>query len=64
MAPQVMSAAARNYLMSPFAQGRAIPTYARPGINAMAASNEAILRAMMGVPTFTNQSENVNALAR
>jgi hypothetical protein len=59
MAPSAMSAAARNYLLSPFAQGRAIPTYQRPTTNALAASNEAVLRAMMGVPTFTNQ----NALA-
>lgn len=59
-APQVVSAAARNYLLSPFAQSRAIPTYARPGVNALAASNEALLRGAMGVPTFTNQ----NALAQ
>lgn len=61
--PQAVSAAARSYLLSPFAQSRAIPTYSRPGVNALAASNEAILRSMMGIPTFTNQPENVNALA-
>lgn len=61
VAPQAISTAARNYLLSPFAQRRAIPTYDRPGVNALAASNEALLRAAMGVPTFTNQS--VNALA-
>lgn len=63
IAPQVISAGARNYLLSPFAQGRAIPTYNRPGVDALAASNEAALRAMMGVPTFTNQPQPVNALA-
>lgn len=61
--PQAASAMARNYLLSPFAQGRAIPTYSRPGVNALAASNEALLRSMMGIPTFTNQSETFNALA-
>lgn len=61
--PQAVSAAARSYLLSPFAQSRAIPTYSRPGVNALAASNEAILRSMMGIPAFTNQPENVNALA-
>lgn len=60
-APQVVSAAARNYLLSPFAQGRAIPTYSRPGVNALAASNEAVLRSLMGVPTFTNQPQNALA---
>jgi len=60
-APQVVSAAARNYLLSPFAQGRAIPTYSRPGVNALAASNEAVLRSLMGVPTFTNQPQNAPA---
>lgn len=63
IAPQAISTAARNYLLSPFAQGRAIPTYNRPGVNALAASNEAVLRSMMGIPTFTNQPQNVNALA-
>jgi hypothetical protein len=61
VAPQAISTAARNYLLSPFAQGRAIPTYSRPGVNALAASNEAVLRAMMGVPTFTNQPQNALA---
>jgi len=61
-APQAVSAAARNYLLSPFAQGRAIPTYDRAGVNALAGSNEALMRAMMGVPTFTNQP-STNALA-
>lgn len=56
--PQAISAAARSYLLSPFAQGRAIPTYSRPGVNALAASNEAVLRSLMGVPTFTNQPQN------
>lgn len=56
IAPSIMSAAARNYLLTPFAQGRAVPTYQRPGVNALAAGNEAVLRAMMGVPTFTNQN--------
>ena len=53
--PQMISAGARNYLASPFAQGRAIPTYSRPGVNALAGSNEAVLRSFMGLPTFTNQ---------
>ena len=61
MLPQAVSAAARNYLLSPFAQGRAIPTYSRPGVNALAASNEAVLRSLMGVPTFTNQPQNALA---
>lgn len=61
LAPQVVSGAARNYLLSPFAQGRATPTYSRPGVNALAASNEAILRSLMGVPTFTNQPTNALA---
>lgn len=56
MTPYLASAGARNYLLSPFAQSRAIPTYQRPTTNALAASNEAVLRAMMGVPTFTNQN--------
>jgi hypothetical protein len=60
MAPQMVSSAARNYLLSPFAQNRAIPTYNMPGVNALAASNEAVLRSLMGVPSFTNQ----NALAK
>lgn len=59
--PQAISAAARSYLLSPFAQGRAIPTYSRPGVNALAASNEAVLRSLMGVPTFTNQPQNALA---
>ena len=54
-APQVISSAARQYLMSPFAQSRAIPNYSPPGVNALAGSNEASLRALMGLPTFTNQ---------
>lgn len=53
--PQALSAAARAYLRTPFAQKRAVPTYERPGVNALAASNEELLRAMMAVPTFTNQ---------
>lgn len=57
-APQAVSAAARNYLLSPFAQSRAIPTYNRPGVNALAGSNEAVLRSMMAIPTFTNQPSN------
>lgn len=61
MLPQAVSAAARNYLLSPFAQGRAIPTYSRPGVNALAAGNEAMLRSLMGVPTFTNQPTNALA---
>lgn len=61
IAPQVVSAAARNYLLSPFAQGRAIPTYSRPGVNALAGSNEAVLRSMMSIPTFTNQPQNALA---
>jgi hypothetical protein len=61
IAPQAISTAARNYLLSPFAQGRAIPTYSRPGVNALAASNEAVLRSMMGIPTFTNQPQNALA---
>jgi len=61
MAPQMISGAARNYLLSPLAQSRAIPTYNRPGVNALAASNEALLRSLMGVPTFTNQPQNALA---
>jgi hypothetical protein len=61
MAPQMVSGAARSYLMSPFAQNRAIPTYNRPGVNALAGSNEAVLRSLMGLPTFTNQP-NQNAM--
>lgn len=61
VAPQAISAAARNYLLSPFAQNRAIPTYSRPGVNALAAGNEAMLRSLMGVPTFTNQPTNALA---
>ena len=59
--PQMVSGAARSYLMSPFAQNRAIPTYNRPGVNALAGSNEAVLRSLMGLPTFTNQP-NQNAM--
>ena len=61
LAPQMVSGAARSYLMSPFAQNRAIPTYNRPGVNALAGSNEAVLRSLMGLPTFTNQP-NQNAM--
>ena len=61
IAPQAISTAARNYLLSPFAQGRAIPTYSRPGVNALAASNEAVLRSMMSIPTFANQPQNALA---
>ena len=61
LAPQMISGAARSYLMSPFAQNRAIPTYNRPGVNALAGSNEAVLRSLMGLPTFTNQP-NQNAM--
>jgi hypothetical protein len=57
----MVSGAARSYLMSPFAQNRAIPTYNRPGVNALAGSNEAVLRSLMGLPTFTNQP-NQNAM--
>jgi hypothetical protein len=60
--PQLVSSGARNYLMSPLAQRRAIPNYNQPGVNALAASNEAVLRSLMGVPSFTNQ--NQNALAK
>lgn len=56
--PQAVSAAARRYMSSDLAQRRAIPTYERPGVNALAASNEAVMRAMMGIPTFTNQPTN------
>lgn len=58
MFPQAVSAAARRYMRSDLAQQRAIPTYERPGVNALAASNEAVMRAMMGIPTFTNQPTN------
>lgn len=61
MLPQMVSAGARNYLLSPMGQSRAIPTYSRPGVNALAASNETVLRALMGVPTFTNQPTNALA---
>jgi hypothetical protein len=61
MAPQMISGAARKYLLSPFAQSRAIPTYDRAGVNALASSNEAVLRSLMGLPTFTNQSQNALA---
>ena len=54
--PQAISSAARSYLMSPFAQSRAIPNYSPPGVNALAGSNEGTLRALMGLPTFTNQN--------
>jgi hypothetical protein len=40
-------------------QRRALPTYDRPGVNALAASNEARLRSLMGLPTFTNQPREV-----
>ena len=56
--PQMVSGAARKYLLSPFAQSRAIPNYSRPGVNALASSNEAVLRSLMGLPTFTNQSQH------
>lgn len=56
--PQAVSAGARAYLRSGLAQQRAIPTYERSGVNALAASNEAVMRAMMGLPTFTNQPQN------
>lgn len=61
MAPAAVSAGARRYLRSGLAQQRAIPTYDSPTVNALAAQNEALLRAAMGIPTFTNQP--VNALA-
>lgn len=54
-APSIVSAGARSYLQSPMGQRRALPTYDRPGVNALAASNEARLRSLMGLPTFTNQ---------
>jgi hypothetical protein len=60
--PQVTSAAARQYLSSQAAQRRVIPSYSQSGVNALAASDEALLGAIMGVPTFTNQPQN--ALAR
>ena len=61
--PQMVSGAARSYLMSPFAQNRAIPTYNRPSVNALAGSNEAVLRSLTGSPTFTNQL-NQNAMTQ
>jgi hypothetical protein len=61
-APNIVSAGARSYLQSPMGQRRALPTYDRPGVNALAASNEARLRSLMGLPTFTNQP-NQNAMA-
>ena len=61
-APNIVSAGARSYLQSPLGQRRALPTYDRPGVNALAASNEARLRSLMGLPTFTNQP-NQNAMA-
>jgi hypothetical protein len=59
--PQMVSSVARNYLTSPLAQSRIIPTYNQPGVNALAASNEAVLRSLMGVPSFTNQNQNALA---
>jgi len=56
LAPSLAAAAARNYLMTPFAQGRAVPTYQRPSVNALAAQNRDVLRILMSVPTFTNQN--------
>jgi hypothetical protein len=58
MAPAAVSAGARRYLRSNLAQQRAIPTYDSPTVNALAAGNEALLRAAMGIPTFTNQPTN------
>jgi len=58
-APNIVSAGARSYLQSPMGQRRALPTYDRPGVNALAASNEARLRSLMGLPTFTNQPREV-----
>jgi len=60
--PSLTSAAARQYLLSQAAQRRVIPSYNQPGVNALAASDEALFGAIMGVPTFTNQPQN--ALAR
>jgi hypothetical protein len=63
-APAAISAAARQYLQSPFAQQRIIPQYNRPGVNALAASDPALLGALAGIPVATNQPQSANALAR
>jgi hypothetical protein len=63
-APAAISAAARQYLQSPFAQQRIIPQYNRPGVNALAASDPALLGALAGIPVVTNQPQPANALAR
>lgn len=58
VAPQVASSLAKNYLLSSFGQSRAIPTYSRPGVNALSDVDANALATMMGIPTFTNQSAN------
>lgn len=64
VAPAAISAAARQYLLSRYAQQRAIPQYNRPGVNALAASDPALLGALAGIPVATNQPQPANALAR
>lgn len=64
LAPSAVSAAARQYLLSRYAQQRAIPQYGRPGVNALAASDPALLGALAGIPVATNQPQSANALAR
>ena len=50
IAPQLVQSLAKNYLLSQFGQSRAIPTYSRPGVNALAGTDPRLLGSMVGVP--------------
>lgn len=57
-APSVVSAGARRYLLSPAGQQRALPTYDRYATQPL---NNALLSTLMGVPTYTTQTQNALA---
>jgi hypothetical protein len=57
-APSVVSAGARQYLLSPMGQQRALPTYDRYANQPL---NNALLSTFMGIPTYTTQTQNALA---
>lgn len=54
-APGAVSYAARQYLLSPMGQQRALPTYDRYANQPL---NNALLSTFMGIPTYTTQNQN------
>ena len=57
-APSAVSYAARQYLLSPMGQQRALPTYDRYATQPL---NNALLSTFMGIPTYTTQNQNALA---